>query len=146
VLQRGRLQRGGLADDLHLGQEALPVGGELVGHGPERGPQRCERGLARRPGRDELEDGGLLVLVVAREHLLLGRVVAEEGAAGDVTGRRDLVDRRGIEALGGEQVQRRVLEGLARLGLLALAQSRVAHPFTSSSFRADCHVAKLGTA
>ena len=59
--------------------------------------------------------------VVAEQHLVLGREVAEEGAGRHVAGGRDLLDRGVLEPLALE-LERGVLERAPRLLLLALAE------------------------
>ena len=82
------------------------------------------------------------LLVVAEEHVHLGREVAEERARRDVGGRRDVLDRRVLEAVLLEQPPGRGHDPAPSVGLLARAQrdgrfhaQRVSHP------GAVCHMA-----
>jgi AcrR family transcriptional regulator len=68
---------------------------------------------------EQLDHGG----PVAEDELLLGRVVAEHRRAGDVGRLGDLVDRRGREALAGEQVHRGIAQRDAGRALLPLPEA-----------------------
>jgi hypothetical protein len=70
----------------------------------------------RREGREHLR-----VRRVEQDDVLLGREVPEEGARRDLGGGGDLLDGRDVVALRLEQSQGMLLDGGARLGLLALA-------------------------
>ena len=58
-----------------------------------------------------------------QDEVLLGREVVEDRLLGDVGGARDVGDGHGVEAVLGEERHRRRGDRLARLALLALAQS-----------------------
>src|SRR5262245_22840546 len=62
--------------------------------------------------------------VAAKEDLVLGSEVAEEGAGRDVAGGGDLLDRGVVETLALEEVEGGVLERPARLLLLSLPEPR----------------------
>ena len=54
--------------------------------------------------------------VVGEHHVLLGAEVAEEGGAADLRALRDVVDGRGVEALGLEELEGGVAEPLGGAG------------------------------
>lgn len=105
--------------DLGLAERGY-LAGQLVARHGDRGlrrvhlhdlldaaAHRVERVLVRGGG---IEDGlgpDEGVVVVREDGLLLGPEVAEEGAAGDPGRPRDLVDRRRLVPLRGEQLHRR---------------------------------------
>ena len=78
------------------------------------------RAVVRREQRgDELHPRG----GVGEEHVLLRREVAVERSRRDVDAVGDLVDARRVEALVGEELERRLDEGLTGGLLLALAEA-----------------------
>ena len=82
---------------------------------------------------DRLDERGAALLAAVQDEVLLGREVVEDRLLGDVGGARDVGDGHGVEAVLDEQRHRRLRDRLARLALLALAQSlgRGRHRVTS---------------
>jgi hypothetical protein len=73
-------------------------------------------------GADEV-DQQRVVLVVLDDRFLAGEV-AEERHVRDLGGRRDLLDRGGVVAVGQEQPQRVLLDGLPGSGFPLFPQPR----------------------
>ena len=78
---------------------------------------------ACRPRAYGLDERGAALLPAEQDEVLLGREVVEDRLLGDVGGARHVGDGHGVEAVLDEQRHRRLRDRLARLALLALAQS-----------------------
>ena len=139
-----RAQRRGLRHDPRLLEHARPVvlqAGEVLDQAlADRAQRRLAGGAAEQPGDEQL---ALLVGVAQEQRLLVGEV-AEEGARGHVARLDDLLDRGAVEALLGEEVEGRLLQGFAGLELLPLAQAhrlvgRLARRLTGGIARGPPH-------
>jgi hypothetical protein len=126
-----RLGQLALLDELGLDPAAVLVGRRAERAGPVADAVEHVRGVAQRLGQGF--DGERRV---REDQVLLRREVAEDGGAGDVRGRGDVVDRRAREATLGEEPHRGLVDRRARRPLLAFPQSgHVANPTTRSIFR-----------
>ena len=118
-------QRAALRDEPRHGRRSTRPGRARRGRRTPASP----RGRARRStcpaGRvaDRLDERGAALLAAVQDEVLLGGEVVEDRLLGDVGGARDVGDGHRVEAARDEQRHRRLRDRLARLALLALAQS-----------------------
>lgn len=91
-------------DDRCPPSEVLPSWLEVVGQHTQ-GQHQIRRGIVTARLRDPAQQDRQDVLFVTEQNLFLVPEVAEEGPLCDAGGGRDLIDRGGRVALGGEQVE-----------------------------------------
>ena len=134
VTQVGGQQRGGGVDEPHGGQvvrQALAAG-QLAQRDLQRVAGRGQRFLLRRTGRQFLGEGGRPVRDERQHQVFLAGEVTEERPLGDIDRVGDLVDGRVVVALGREQFQGRLDQGV--LGELLLALPPVGHCLAGPCF------------